>query len=96
MPRLPSLTTDRLSEGITWNFFVEILSILTVPAPDASCYIRRDLWFWDTAVGTLKEEYIEFHPIAPWYQPPAPRTRQPKMVAVDIKTGTNYRSRSAS
>ncbi len=62
MPRLPSLTTGRLSEGITWKFFLEILSILTVHALDASCYIRRDLWFWDTAVGILKEEYIEFQP----------------------------------
>ncbi len=53
MPWLPSLTTGRLCEGNTWNFFVEILSILTVHAPDASCYVRRDLWFWDTAVGIL-------------------------------------------
>ncbi len=62
MPRLPSPTIGRLSEGITWNFFVEILSILTVHVPDASCYTRRHLWFWDTAVGILKEEYIEFQP----------------------------------
>ncbi len=62
MPRLPSLTTGRLSEGNTWKFFMEILSILTVHVPDASCYTRRDLWFWDTAVGILKEEYIEFQP----------------------------------
>ena len=41
---------------------MEILSILTVDALDASCYVRRDLWFWDTAVGIPKEEYIEFQP----------------------------------
>ncbi len=40
---MPSLTTCRLSEGNTWKFFVEILSILSVPAPDASCYARGDL-----------------------------------------------------
>jgi len=62
VPWLPILIIGRLREGITWNFFVEILSILTVHAPDASCYVRRDLWFWDTAVGILKEEYIEFQP----------------------------------
>jgi len=43
MPWLPILIIGRLSEGITWKFFVEILSILTVHAPDVSCYIRRDL-----------------------------------------------------
>ena len=51
MPWLPSLTTGRLCEGNTWKLILEILSILTVHAPEASCYIRRDLWFWDTAVG---------------------------------------------
>ncbi len=43
MPWLPSLTPGRLSEGITWHFFLEILSILTVAAPDALYYVRRDL-----------------------------------------------------
>ncbi len=62
MPWLPSLIIGRLYEGNTWKLFLEILSILTVHAPDAACYIRRDLWFWDTAVGILKEEYIEFQP----------------------------------
>ena len=62
MPWLPILIIGRLYEGNTWKLFLEILSILTVHAPDASCYIRRDLWFWDTAVGILKEEYIEFQP----------------------------------
>ncbi len=62
MPWLPILIIGRLSERIAWKFFLEILSILTVHAPNVSCYIRRDLWFWDTAVGILKEEYIEFQP----------------------------------
>ncbi len=62
MPWLPILIIGRLSERTTWKFFVEILSILTVHTLDASCYIRRDLWFWDTAVGILKEEYLEFQP----------------------------------
>ena len=62
MPWSPSPTTGRLSEGITWKFFLEILSTLTVHAPDDSCYVRRDLWFWDTTVGIPKEEYIEFQP----------------------------------
>ena len=62
MPWLPILIIGRLSERITWKCFLEILSILTVHAPDDSCYVRRDLWFWDTAVGILKEEYIEVQP----------------------------------
>ena len=62
MPWLPSLIIGRLSERITWKFFLEILSILTVHASATFCYVRRDLWFWDTAVGILKEEYIEFQP----------------------------------
>ena len=40
MPWLPSLTTGRLCQGNTWKFFLEILSILTVHAPDAFCYAR--------------------------------------------------------
>ena len=62
MPWLPILIIGRLCEGNTWKYFLEILSILTVHAPATSCYVCRDLWFWDTAVGILKEEYIEFQP----------------------------------
>ncbi len=43
MPWLTILIIGRLSERIAWKFFLEILSILTVPAPDASCYARGDL-----------------------------------------------------
>ncbi len=43
MPWLTILIIGRLSERIAWKFFLEILSILTVPAPDASCYARRGL-----------------------------------------------------
>ncbi len=75
---------------------MEILSILTVHAPDASCYVRRDLWFWDTAVGILKEEYLEFQPYSSLVSTTGTANKAAKMVAVDIKTGTNYRSRSAT
>ncbi len=40
---MPRLTTGGLDEGITYKFFLEILSILTVHAPATYCYVRRDL-----------------------------------------------------
>jgi len=82
MPWLPSLTTGRLCEGNTWKFFLEILSILTVHVPDASCYIRRDQIVERMAVITEDAWSV------PALEPPPARTTPPgNMYSKEILSG---------
>ena len=79
---MPSLTTCRLSEGNAWKFFLEILSILTVPAPDASCYARRDQIVERMAVITEDAWSV------PALEPPPARTTPPgNMYSKEILSG---------
>ncbi len=82
MPWLPSLTPGRLDEGITCKFFLEILSILTVPALDASCYVRRDEIVERMAVITEDAWSV------PALEPPPARTTPPgNMYSKEILSG---------